>query len=164
MAKAVPDGFHTLTPHMVVREPERAIEFYKKAFGAEEIFRMPGPGGMGVMHAELQIGDSRLMMCGEWPGMDHFSSPQSKQGTTVCLHLYVQDVDATYQRAVKAGATATMPPMDTFWGDRYGKLTDPFGHEWGVATHIKDLTPDQIAKGAQEWFAQMATQGGEGCC
>jgi uncharacterized glyoxalase superfamily protein PhnB len=163
MTNPIPQGFHTLTPHMVVRDAEQAIDFYKKAFGAEEVFRMPGPAGEGVMHAELQIGDSRLMMCGEWPGMDHLASPQTKKCTTVSLHMYVNDADAVFKKAVDAGATPTMPPMDTFWGDRYGKVTDPYGHEWGIATRKQDLTPEQIGKGAEEWFAQMAARGAESC-
>ncbi|UCG32865.1 MAG: VOC family protein [Phycisphaerales bacterium] len=163
MANPIPQGFHTITPHMVVRNAEQAIAFYKKAFGAEEVYSMPGPCGEGVMHAELQIGDSRLMMCGEWPGMEHLVSPESLNGTTVCLHLYVNDVDAAYRKAVDAGATPSMPVMDTFWGDRYGKVVDPFGHEWSIATHTQDLTPERIRQGAEEWFAQMAAQDGKDC-
>jgi PhnB protein len=163
MASPIPKGFHTITPHMVVRDAEQAIDFYKKAFGAEEMVRMPGPDGKGVMHAELQIGDSRFMMCGEWPGMEHLGSPQTKKCTTVCLHLYVNDADAVFKKAVDAGAKPTMPMMDTFWGDRYGKVTDPYGHEWGIATHKKDLTPEQINKGAEEWFAQTAAHGCKAC-
>lgn len=154
----VPQGFHTLTPHIIVRGAGQAIDFYKKAFGAEEIMRMPGPDGQSVMHAELKIGDSHLMVCDEWPGSDHCVSPAKLKGTAVKLHLYVEDTDAFMQRAEKAGATVTMPAMDAFWGDRYGGLRDPFGHEWGVATHIKDMTPEECTKAGQEWMANM---GGE---
>ena len=163
MANPIPEGFHTVTPHMIVRDAQQAIDFYKKAFGAEEVCLMPGPDGKDVMHAELQIGDSRIMMCGEWPGMERFLSPETLKGTTICMHMYVNDVDAAFKKAVDAGATPSMPVMDTFWGDRYGKVTDPFGHEWSIATHKQDLTPEQIAKGAGEFFAQMAAQGGKGC-
>jgi len=147
--KAIPDGFHTLSPHIVVRDAGKAIEFYKKAFGAEEVCRMAGPDGKSVMHAELKIGNSMFMLCEEFPEMCR--SPQSIGGSPVTLHLYVEDADAVYQRAVKAGATATMPLADQFWGDRYGKLKDPYGHEWSVATHVKDVSPEECAKAAAEF-------------
>lgn len=153
--KAVPAGFHSITPHMVVRGAGKAIEFYKKAFGAEVVMTMPGPDGKSIMHGELKIGDSHLMLCDEWPGSDHCKSPAQLSGTSVTLHLYVEDVDAFVAKAEKAGAKVTMPVMDAFWGDRYGKLRDPFGHEWGVATHIKDMTPEECVKAGQEWMAQM---------
>jgi uncharacterized glyoxalase superfamily protein PhnB len=147
--KPVPEGFHTITPHMVVRNAGAAIEFYKKAFAAEEIARMPGPDGKGVMHAELKIGNSMVMLCDE---MEHCKSPQSLSGTPVTIHLYVEDVDAVYNRAIQAGARSTMPVMDSFWGDRYGKLQDPYGHDWSVATHKQDLAPEEIHKAAAEFF------------
>jgi uncharacterized glyoxalase superfamily protein PhnB len=154
--KAIPDGFNTVSAHIVVKGAEKAIDFYKKAFGAEEIFRMPGPGGQGVMHAEIKIGNSTVMMCDEMPGAEcPTASPQTVGKPTAVLHLYVEDADSMYNRAVKAGAKASMPLMDAFWGDRYGQVTDPFGHVWSIATHKQDLTPDQIAKGAQEFFAGM---------
>ncbi len=156
--KPIPEGYHSITPHMVISDTGKAIEFYKKAFGAEELFRMPGPGGQGVMHAEIKIGDSVVMMCDEMPQAGRWKAPESLNGTSVCLHIYVADVDKAFQRAIDAGATATMPVMDTFWGDRYGKLTDPFGHEWSIATHKLDLTPEEITKGAEECFKNM-----EGC-
>ena len=158
--KPIPEGFHSITPHMVIRDASKAIEFYKKAFGAEEIMRMPGPGGQGVMHAELKIGNSIVMMCDEMPGMGNSKSPESLNGTCVGLHIYVEDVDKAFQRAIDAGATVAMPVMDTFWGDRYGKLTDPFGHGWSIATHKQDLTPDEIDKGAEEFFKNMGNKGG----
>ena len=126
--KAVPERYHTITPHLVVRGAGRAIDFYKRAFGAEELSRSPGPGGL-LMHAELKIGDSVVMLCDEFPQMERWVSPESLKGTTTAMHLYVEDADAVFTRAVAAGAKVSMPLMDAFWGDRYGKLTDPFGHE-----------------------------------
>ncbi len=151
--KPVPDGYHTITPYLVLRDGAAAIDFYKRAFGAEEYNRMPGPGGKGVMHAELRIGDSIVMLSDEFPGMS--KSPQSLGGTPVGLYVYVRDVDAVWQRAVSAGAKVAVPLADMFWGDRYGKLVDPFGHEWSLATHVKDLTPDEMRKAAEKAFAQM---------
>ena len=155
---SIPAGYHTVTPYLVIRDAGKAIEFYKKAFGADEVSRMPGPGGKGVMHAEMKIGDSKIMFCDEMPQMQRWVSPQSLNGTTVALHLYVQDVDAAFQRAVAAGATVSLPVMDTFWGDRFGKLTDPFGHEWSMATRQRELTPEQIRQGAEEFIARMRTK------
>ena len=149
----------SITPHLVLRNADKAIEFYKKAFGAEEICRMPGPDGKSVMHAELKIGDSMVMLGDECPDMPGPKSPESLGGTAVTISLYVEDVDKVYQQAVDAGATPSMPPMDMFWGDRYGKLTDPFGHDWGIATHKQDLTPEQMQKGAEEFFANMGKCG-----
>ena len=154
-AKPIPEGFRTITPHMVVRDAAAAIEFYKKAFGAEELVRMPGPDGKSVMHAEIKIGDSVFMMCEECPSGEGAKSPQTLNGTTMSIHLYVEDADAVYNRAVEAGAKPTMPLMETFWGDRFGVLTDPFGHNWYVATHVKDLTPEEMQKGAEEFFKNM---------
>jgi uncharacterized glyoxalase superfamily protein PhnB len=154
-AKPIPEGFHTVTPHLVVRGAADAIVFYKKAFGAEELMRLTGPDESCVMHAEIKIGDSPVFLCDEFPGMEGWVAPTSLKGTTVTLSLYVEDVDAFVQRAVDAGATLSMPVMDTFWGDRYGKVTDPFGHEWGIATHKRDLTPEEIQKGAEQFFKDM---------
>lgn len=144
--KPIPDGFHSITPHMVVRGGEDAIKFYKKAFNAEErkgcIFRMPG-GKIG--HAELWIGDSPIMVADECPDWGTFS-PLSKGGTSVCIHLYVNDADKVYAQAVAAGATPIMPMGDAPWGDRYGKLKDPFGHEWSVATHKEDVTVEELER------------------
>lgn len=145
--KPIPEGFHTITPHLVVRGGKQAIEFYKKAFGARMrdtgcVMEMPD-GSIG--HAELWIGDSPLMLADECPDWGALS-PLSKGGGSVCIHLYVPDADKTYEQAVGAGATPTMPMTDAPWGDRYGKLRDPFGHEWSVATHKEDLTPDEIHK------------------
>ena len=158
-AKPIPEGFHTVTPHLVVRDAAKAIEFYKRAFGAEEIMRMPGPGGQGIMHAEIKIGDSCLMIVDEMPQMERWVSPQKLSGTTVALALYVEDADKLFQRAVDAGAKVSMPMMDAFWGDRYGKVTDPFGHEWEICTHKEDLTPEEIGKRATKFFAGMESGG-----
>jgi len=142
--KPIPDGYHTVTPHLVVRGAAKAIEFYAKAFGAEERFRMPGPDG-SVMHAELSLGDSVVMLGEEAPQMGA-SSPQTIGGSPVSLLIYVKDVDASFARAEKAGCTVQLPPTDMFWGDRYGKLVDPFGHHWALATHKEDLSPEEMAK------------------
>lgn len=145
--KPVPDGFHTITPHLVVKGADKAIEFYKKAFGAREqgggcVMRMPD-GKVG--HAELWIGDSPIMLADESPEWGALS-PLTKGGGSVCIHLYVENVDDMFSKAVAAGATATMPPVDMFWGDRYGKLKDPFGHEWSVGTHKEDVPPAEMKK------------------
>lgn len=153
----VPEGFRTITPHLIIKDAGKAIDFYKKAFGAEEVMCMRGPGGNGVMHAEIKIGDSYLMIADEFPDFGCLG-PKSIGGSPVTVHLYVKDADAVYNQAVKAGATATMPLTDMFWGDRYGKLADPFGHHWSVATHKEDVSPEECAR-------RMAAQfgGGGGC-
>jgi PhnB protein len=156
-ANPIPEGFHSVTPHLIVRDAAKAIEWYGKAFGAKERFRMPGPDGRTIMHAEIQIGNSIVMMGEENPSMG-CSSPKALNGSPVTMMIYTTNCDQTFQQAVSAGATANMPPMDMFWGDRYGRLTDPFGHQWAIATHQKDLTPQEIEKGQKEFFAQMAKQ------
>jgi len=153
--KPIPEGYHTATPYLTIKNAGEALDFYKRAFGAEEVVRMPGPDGKSVMHAEIKIGNSMLMIADEWP-MGDCKSPKSLGGTSVNIFLYVQDVDSFFQKAVAAGANATMPPTDMFWGDRYGKLLDPYGHSWGVATHKLDMTPEEIKKGQQEFMAKMA--------
>jgi len=150
---AVPAGYHTVTPYLVCRDAGAAIDFYKKAFGAKEKLRMPGPDG-SIMHAEILVGDSHIMLGDENPQMGA-QSPQALGGSPVVVFLYVKDVDALFARATAAGATVTMPLMDMFWGDRYGKLKDPFGHEWSAATHIEDVSPREMARRGQEAFAQM---------
>ena len=150
----IPDGYRTVTPYLIVRGVAKAIDFYSKAFGAKEVVRMPGPDG-GIAHAEIKIGDSMVMMADENPAWG-VRSPQALDGTPVGIFLYVPDVDATFKQALDAGATATMPLTDMFWGDRYGKLRDPFGHEWSVATHIEDVPMDEMAKRQEAFFAQMA--------
>ncbi len=157
MPKSMPTGYHSVTPYIMVKDAAKAIDFYKRAFGAEELERMPGPDGTGVMHAEIKIGDSRMMLSDEFPGQGP-SSPESLGGTTCQMFLYVPDVDAAYKKAVEAGATPGMEPADMFWGDRYGKLSDPFGHQWGMATHKEDVSPQEMQKRAREFFSQMAQQ------
>jgi len=142
--KPIPDGMHTITPHLVCDGAAAAIEFYKNAFGAVELARMPGPGGK-LMHAAVRIGDSPLMLVDEFPDYG-VVSPKKLGGSPVTIHLYVADVDSFFARAVAAGAAVKMPVQDMFWGDRYGQLTDPFGHIWSVATHIRDMSPEDIAK------------------
>jgi len=143
MAKAIPDGFHTITAHLVVSDAAKAIEFYKKALGAQEIDKFMAPDGKAVMHAQLKIGDSMLMLGSEHP--PHCLSPKSRGGTSATLNLYVENADAAFDRAVKAGCTVKMPMSDQFWGDRYGQVEDPFGHQWSFATHKQepDERPDQ---------------------
>jgi PhnB protein len=143
-AQPIPEGFHTVTAYLVVRDAAKALDFYAKAFGAEERYRMPGPGG-GVMHAEIRIGDSIVMLGEENPAMGALS-PKTIGGTGVSLLLYLKDVDASFARAEKAGCKVEMPPTDMFWGDRYGKVEDPFGHKWGLATHKEDVAPEEIAR------------------
>lgn len=140
----VPDGHRTVTPHLVVRGAASALDFYAKAFGAREVFRMSGPDG-AVVHAEMCVGDSMIMLGEEAPAMGA-RSPQALNGSPVALHLYVDDVDAWYSRAIAAGCAERMPPTDMFWGDRYGKLEDPYGHLWGVATHKEDVSPEEMAR------------------
>jgi PhnB protein len=151
--KPVPDGYHTLTPALTVRDAVGAIEFYKQAFGAKERGVMKGPDGK-IMHAELMIGDSIIMLTDEFPEFGCLS-PQSIGGSAMSLHIYMDGVDAAFDQAVKAGAEVEMPVMDQFWGDRYGKLKDPFGHKWSIATHTKDLAMDEIKHGMDEAMERM---------
>ena len=148
----IPEGFHTVTPHLVIKNAGEAVEFYKRAFGAEELCRMPGPDGRTLMHAELRIGDSPVMICEELPDMG-CRSPASLGGCSVTLTLYVEDADKAFQRAVNAGATATLPPKDQFWGDRYGKVRDPYGYDWAIAMHIEDVSPEEMQKRMATMFA-----------
>jgi len=148
--KPIPDGYHTITPYLTIRGAAQAIEFYKKAFGAEELSRMTAPDGR-LGHAELRIGDSIFMLGDEFPEMGG-KGPQTLGGTPVGLFLYVNDVDAAFARATAAGAKVTMPLADMFWGDRYGKLADPFGHEWSLGTHKEDVKPEEMARRAEEAF------------
>jgi PhnB protein len=140
--KPVPEGMHTVTPHLVCAGAADAIEFYKKAFGAIELARMPGPDGR-LMHAMIKIGDSPVMLADEFPEWGG-TSPRTLKGTPVTIHLQVPDADAVFKSAVDAGATVKMPIADMFWGDRYGVVIDPSGHSWSIATHIKDMTPEQM--------------------
>ncbi|CAN7310976.1 VOC family protein [Massilia sp. LjRoot122] len=141
-ARPIPEGFHSVTPHLVCEGAARAIDFYRQAFGAVEIDRMPGPGGK-IMHASLRIGDSVLMLCDDFPEYGS-RGPLALQGSAVVIHLYVPDADAVWERALAAGGKPLMPLDDAFWGDRYGQLVDPFGHRWAIATHLRDMTPQEI--------------------
>jgi uncharacterized glyoxalase superfamily protein PhnB len=153
---AVPKGFHTVSPYLVCRGAAGAIDFYKKAFGAKERTRMHGPDG-SITHAEITIGDSIVMLGDEMPQMGS-SAPQTVGGTPVHVFLYLASVDKVFARAVAAGATVEMPLTDMFWGDRYGKLVDPFGHKWSMATHIEDVTPKEMKRRGDEFMKQQAQQ------
>ena len=151
--KPVAEGMHTVVPHLICRDAAGAIEFYKKAFGAVEMMRMPTPDGK-LMHASVKIGDTIVMLVDEMPNWGVLS-PQALNNSPVTLHMSVPDVDAVFARAVAAGAKAKMPVADMFWGDRYGKLEDPFGHHWSVATHIRDMTAEEIFEAGKKAMAQM---------
>jgi uncharacterized glyoxalase superfamily protein PhnB len=152
--KKIPEGMHSITPHLVCAGAAKALDFYQKAFGATEVGRMPGPDGR-LMHAAMKIGDSTVMLADEMPEWGSLG-PKALKGSPVTIHIYVEDVDALVARAEKAGAKVTMPVAEQFWGDRYGKLEDPFGHHWSVATHVRDVTPEEMKKAMQ----QMSTQKG----
>ena len=151
--KAVPPGFHTLTPHLTVRDADKALEFYKNALGAEVLHVARMPDGK-VMHAGLRIGDSMLMLNEEFPEYGGLS-PLSVGGTGVTIHIYTEDVDAAFNRALSAGAEVKMPLMDQFWGDRYGIVADPFGHKWSLAAHVKDMSPEEMQRAQDEAMAKM---------
>ncbi len=144
----IPGGFRTITPSIIVKDPDAAIELYKKAFGAEDVMVLRSPDG-GVMHAELKIGDSVFMLGGEWP--DQGLKAPAEGHTSGGIHLYVADADKAFKRAVDAGCEVVMPPSDMFWGDRYAKVKDPSGHQWGLATHIEDIAPEECARRAAAW-------------
>jgi PhnB protein len=150
----VPEGYHTLTPYLAVEDATAAIDFYQRAFGAKERVRMPGPDGM-IAHAELEIGDSKVMLADPFPQAST-RPPKELGGTSVGVFVYVANVDEVFQQAVDAGATATMEPDDQFWGDRFGSVTDPFGHSWQISTHVEDVPPEEMEKRSKEWMAQMA--------
>ena len=151
-ARPIPEGYSTVTPALTVRGAAQAIEFYTHAFGARELGRMPAPDGQRIWHAELQIGGARLMLADEFPDMGGHA-PEALGGTPVSLHLYVEDADAVVRRAAEAGATILQPLMDVFWGDRYGKLKDPFGHEWSIATHLEDVSEEEMRRRAEAFEA-----------
>ena len=155
----IPPGFHTLTPHLTVRDADKALDFYKNALGAEVLNVARTPDGR-VMHAMLRIGDSPLMLNDEFPEMGGLS-PLSTGGSGVTIHIYTENVDQAFDRAVSAGAKVRMPLMDQFWGDRYGILTDPFGHSWSLATHIKDMSPEEMQQAQEEAMAKMPPQPAE---
>ncbi len=156
--KAIPPGYHSATPYLVVKDGNRALEYYQKAFGATQLHKMDGPGGK-IMHAEFKIGDSIIMLSEE---MGRNRSPQSLGGSPVSIFLYVENVDSVFKQAVDAGANADMPPQDMFWGDRFGSVTDPFGHQWALATHIEDVAPDEMEKRGRAFHQQMAQGAGQG--
>ena len=153
--KTIPEGYHSINTYLIVRNADRAIEFYKKAFGAEERFRMYGPDGKAIMHAELKIGDSIFMLSEESKEMKAHS-PESIGGSPVSLYVYVRDVDQIFNQAVSEGATVLKPVNDQFYGDRSGYLKDPFGHLWSIATHKKDLSPDELRKAGEAFFEEMS--------
>ncbi len=155
--KAVPDGYHTITPYIIIKDAGRAIEFYKKSFNAKENHRMYASDNKTIMHAEIIIGDSAIMLSEESNEMKCFS-PQSVGGNPVWLYLYVEDVDSIYNQAISAGATVLESVNDAFWGDRIGSLKDPFGYQWSIATHKKDLSPEEIKKGAEDFCAEMTNK------
>ena len=155
--KGIPEGLHSLTPHLVLNDASAAIEFYKKAFGAEEIARMPAPDGKHIWHAEIRIGNSVLYLNDEAVAMG-MKSALTLGASPVTLQLNVEDADAAFKRATEAGATAKMPLMDMFWGDRYGQVADPFGYSWGISQRVKDLTPEEMAKASEEAAKQYASK------
>jgi len=150
----IPDGYEGLIPSLIIDGAAEAIEFYERAFGATERLRMPMPDGK-VAHAELEIGDAVIMIADPFP-QSTLKPPKELGGTTMGVFLYVEDVDAAVQRAVDAGATVTMPVEDQFWGDRYGKIADPFGHEWEIATHVEDVPPEEMEERAKAAMASMS--------
>jgi PhnB protein len=152
--KPVPQGYHTATPYLTIKNAARALDFYKKAFGAQEVARMDAPDGK-VAHAEIKVGDSMIMIAEETPGSGN-RSPESLGGTTASIFLYVDNADAIFEKAVSAGAQVETALADMFWGDRYGKLKDPFGHSWSVATHKEDVAPAEMEKRMQDAMAKQA--------
>jgi len=155
-AKPIPEGYHSVTPYLIIRNAAEAIEFYKKAFGAIELFRFPAPGGK-IGHAEIKIGDSPIMLADEYPDMG-YKGPQSLNGSPVSLMVYIEDVDKVFNRAIDAGATVKEAVQDKFYGDRSGTLTDPFGHVWHIATHKEDVSSEEMERRAKA--ASTAASGG----
>jgi PhnB protein len=153
--KPIPEGYHTITPYLAVDDAAEAIEYYQEAFGAKERVRMNAPDGK-IGHAELEIGDSLVMLSDPFPQATT-KSPSELGGTSASVFMYVEDVDATVKQAVDAGATVTMEVSDQFWGDRFGSVVDPFGHQWSIATHVEDLTPEEIAERAKSAMAAMSS-------
>ncbi len=157
MTQTIPDGQQGLIPHLVCDPCNEAIEFYKKAFAAEEVFRMPMPGSDKILHAQILIDGRSVMLTDDFPEIcnGQSRSPQALGGTPVTIHRYVTDCDAAVRQAEAAGAAVVMPPADMFWGDRYAVVNDPFGHAWSLATHVNDLSNEEIEKAAREFFAQQ---------
>jgi PhnB protein len=153
--KAIPEGYHSVTPSLTCKNAAAAIDFYKKAFGAKELFRMPAPDGR-VAHAELLIGDSHIMLNDEMMPM----ATISQGNRPIYLFLYVENADNTFNTAVQNGAKVDMPLENMFWGDRFGRVSDPFGHQWGIATHVEDVSPDEMKKRSEAWMAKMSKAAG----
>lgn len=156
--RAIPEGYHSISPSLTCKDAARAIEFYKSVFGATEIMRMPGPGGI-IMHAELRIGDSVIFVNDEVPGIAVAPAPDGTPSSY--LFLYTEDVDAVYNRAVSMGSKVAMPLENMFWGDRYGKVMDPFGHQWGLAQHVEDVAPAEMKRRQEDMAAKMAKAAGQ---
>lgn len=154
----IPEGSNSVNVYLVVPKATEALEFYGRAFGAETIMRMAGPDGESTMHAEMRIGNSSVMLTDENPEWE-MKSPKTLGGSAASLHLYVEDADAVFAQAIKAGCTEVAPMADAFWGDRYGKLCDPYGHQWGVATHVEDVPPAEMERRAADFFKSMAEGG-----
>jgi PhnB protein len=152
--RSIPSGYHALTPTLVVNGGKDALTWYKKVFGGKVGLNMPSPDGKRILHAEITIGDSKFFLSDEDPTMGS-RSPTTLGGTSGGIHVYTPNADATFKKAVAAGAKATMPPVDMFYGDRFASFTDPFGHSWAVATHQEDVPPKEMAKRAEAWAAQM---------
>jgi PhnB protein len=153
--KPIPEGYHTVTPYLAVDNAAEAIKFYERAFGAKELARMEAPNG-GIAHAELDIGDSKLMLSDPFPQATA-RAPSELGGTSASVFLYVEDVDTTFKQAVDAGASVTMEPEDQFWGDRFATVTDPYGHAWAIATHVEDVPPEEMAERAKAAMAAMSS-------
>lgn len=151
--RAIPEGYHSVTPYLTCKNTAKAIDFYKTVFGATEIMRMATPDGK-ISHAEIKIGDSHVFLSDEFPGMNAAPTPGTKNACGV--FVYLENVDGAFNRAVAGGATVDMPLENQFWGDRYGKITDPFGHNWALAQHVEDVAPEEMKRRAQEWQAKMA--------
>ena len=156
--KPIPEGYHSVTPSLTLDDASAAIDFYKRAFGATELYRLPGPGGK-VMHAELKIGNSHIMLSDEFPDCGALS-PKTIGGCPSSLLIYVEDVDAAFAQAIKAGATEKQPLTNQFWGDRIGSLMDPYGFRWSIATHIEDVSPEEIQRRFSEWMEKEGGGGG----
>ena len=152
MVKPIPEGYHSVTPYLIVDDAAEAIDFYKQAFGAEEKFRLPMGDRIG--HAEIKIGDSFIMLADEFPDMGHLG-PKARGGTTVSLMVYVPDVDSAFKTALDAGAKQERPVENQFWGDKLGTLTDPFGHKWSLATHVEEVSESELGKRFEEWSAKQ---------